>query len=164
MNKPNDFLAAQLQAPDNFTLADFYAYGITPDNTVLYDKDYYKNIPKVVDTFTKDGKFDENAFNSFYDSALRSYNDWSTTDFASRLIENYAKSPEDIYLHHRKNPVRDTSAKLFITQDPWRHQVGFGNIYEVGKELEIENFDLMYNVECSTGIHFFRTREEAIDY
>lgn len=36
--------------------------------------------------------------------------------------------------------------------------------YEVGKEYEIENFDLMYNVECSTGIHFFRTREEAENY
>lgn len=37
-------------------------------------------------------------------------------------------------------------------------------IYEVGKEIEIEDFDLMYNVECSTGIHFFRTREEAENY
>lgn len=75
MNKPNDFFAAQLQAPENFTLADFYAYDITPENTTLYGKDYYKNIPKVVDTFTKDGKFDDQAFDSFYDSVLRSYND-----------------------------------------------------------------------------------------
>lgn len=37
-------------------------------------------------------------------------------------------------------------------------------IYELGKEIEIEDFDLMYNVECSTGIHFFRTREEAEKY
>lgn len=37
-------------------------------------------------------------------------------------------------------------------------------IYEVGKEIEIEDFDLIYNIECSTGIHFFRTREEAEDY
>lgn len=36
--------------------------------------------------------------------------------------------------------------------------------YEVGKEYEIENFNLMYNVECSSGIHFFRTRQEAVDY
>ena len=37
-------------------------------------------------------------------------------------------------------------------------------IYKVGAELEIEDFDLIYNVECSTGIHFFRTREEAVNY
>lgn len=36
--------------------------------------------------------------------------------------------------------------------------------YELGKEIEIEDFDLRYNVECSTGIHFFRTREEAESY
>ena len=37
-------------------------------------------------------------------------------------------------------------------------------IYEVGKTLEIDDFDLQYNIECSTGIHFFRTREEAVNY
>lgn len=37
--------------------------------------------------------------------------------------------------------------------------------YKVGKEIDIsETFNLMYNVECSTGIHFFRTREEAENY
>ena len=34
-------------------------------------------------------------------------------------------------------------------------------IYEVGKMVEVEDFDLMYNVECSTGIHFFYDREDA---
>ena len=34
-------------------------------------------------------------------------------------------------------------------------------IYEVGKIVEVEDFDLMYNVECSTGIHFFWAKEEA---
>ena len=37
-------------------------------------------------------------------------------------------------------------------------------IYEVGKMVEIEDFDLMYNVECSTGIHFFWTKEEVEKY
>ena len=37
-------------------------------------------------------------------------------------------------------------------------------IYKVGVELEIEDFNLMYNVECAEGIHFFRTREEAVNY
>ena len=37
-------------------------------------------------------------------------------------------------------------------------------IYELGKEMEIKDFDLMYNVECSSGIHFFKTREEAEEY
>ena len=37
-------------------------------------------------------------------------------------------------------------------------------IYEVGKKVEVKDFDLMYNVECSSGIHFFWTKEEAEDY
>ena len=36
--------------------------------------------------------------------------------------------------------------------------------YHVGDEIEITNFDERYNVECSTGIHFFLTREEAEKY
>ena len=37
-------------------------------------------------------------------------------------------------------------------------------IYEVGKTVEVKDFDLMYNGECSSGIHFFWTKEEAEDY
>ena len=36
--------------------------------------------------------------------------------------------------------------------------------YHVGDEIEIKDFDENYNVECSTGIHFFLTREEAEKY
>ena len=36
--------------------------------------------------------------------------------------------------------------------------------YRLGQEIEIENFNLMYNVECASGFHFFRTREEAENY
>lgn len=33
--------------------------------------------------------------------------------------------------------------------------------YEVGKEIEIKDFNLMYNVECANGIHFFKDRLDA---
>ena len=36
--------------------------------------------------------------------------------------------------------------------------------YHVGDEIEIEDFDERYNVECGEGIHFFSTREEAEEY
>ena len=42
------------------------------------------------------------------------------------------------------------------------HDVNF--IYKLGKTIVINDFDCMYNVECSTGIHFFRTMKEAKDY
>jgi uncharacterized protein YjbI with pentapeptide repeats len=37
-------------------------------------------------------------------------------------------------------------------------------IYEVGKIVEVPDFDKDRWAECSTGIHFFITRQEAIDY
>jgi hypothetical protein len=36
--------------------------------------------------------------------------------------------------------------------------------YKVGEIVEVEDFSLRYNLECASGIHFFRTKEEAIDY
>ena len=36
--------------------------------------------------------------------------------------------------------------------------------YVEGKEIEIEDFDLMYNNECGAGIHFFKTKTEAEEY
>lgn len=37
-------------------------------------------------------------------------------------------------------------------------------IYEVGQKLYVDNFDDDRWNECSTGIHFFITKQEAIDY
>lgn len=37
-------------------------------------------------------------------------------------------------------------------------------IYEVGKIVEVENFDDNRWNECAPGIHFFITRQEAVDY
>jgi hypothetical protein len=36
--------------------------------------------------------------------------------------------------------------------------------YRLGQEIEIKDFNLMYNVECASGFHFFRTRKEADEY
>ena len=36
--------------------------------------------------------------------------------------------------------------------------------YRLGQEIEIKDFNLMYNEECASGFHFFRTRKEAENY
>ena len=36
--------------------------------------------------------------------------------------------------------------------------------YRLGQEINIKDFNLMYNIECASGFHFFRTREEAEEY
>ena len=37
-------------------------------------------------------------------------------------------------------------------------------VYKVGETVEVENFDTDRWNECSTGIHFFITRQEAMNY
>ena len=37
-------------------------------------------------------------------------------------------------------------------------------IYEVGRTVTVDNYDDNRWNECSTGIHFFITRKEAVDY
>ena len=63
---------------------------------------------------------------------------------------------------HRTNKAKVISISNNKTIAYSKHDSDF--TYELGKEYEIEDFDLMYNVECASGIHFFRTREEAEDY
>lgn len=36
--------------------------------------------------------------------------------------------------------------------------------YKLGQKIIIPNFDTRYNVECSTGFHFFRKKADAIGY
>ena len=55
--------------------------------------------------------------------------------------------------------IRDTAGhKLLHSQ----HDPEF--TYKIGKKIIIPNFDIRYNVECSTGFHFFRTKNEAAEY
>ena len=37
-------------------------------------------------------------------------------------------------------------------------------IYKVGEVVEVKDFDENRWEECSTGIHFFMTRDEAVKY
>ena len=37
-------------------------------------------------------------------------------------------------------------------------------IYRVGNTVEVDNFDEDRKNECAPGIHFFITRQEAVDY
>ena len=49
-------------------------------------------------------------------------------------------------------------------RDVLHSQYDNGFEYRLGQEIEIKDFNLMYNIECASGFHFFRTREEAENY
>ena len=116
MPKLNDFFAANLNAPENFTFDDFYTHNITPDNTELHDLEYYKNIPQVKKEFTKDGKFDDAAYNAYYNGVLRLYNDFSQLDYTQQVIDSIDRAPESIRNLDNTN-IKDTSAILYSNPD-----------------------------------------------
>jgi len=91
-SKQNDWLATLLFQPD-MTLQDFYNNNITPENTTLQSREYYKQKPKIIDAFTKDGKFEDNIFENFYQSALSMYNVYANQQFEDTLSETFSYDP-----------------------------------------------------------------------
>lgn len=132
MNKKNDWFAANMNKPE-YGLDEMFAAGITPDNTSLQDKDYYKSIKPVQEKFTdkSTGKFNEDAFNFFYDSVSRSYNEFSKTDFVKNYLDNMESSPYDIFALNKPNAF-DVTVKMVRNSDPQRHQVGISGLNIVG--------------------------------
>ena len=53
---------------------------------------------------------------------------------------------------------------IYIQQKRLRISIFQYMSYYVGDIFDMANFDLRYNVACSTGIHFFMTKEDAIAY
>lgn len=145
MNKQNDWFAANLNRPD-FGFDQMFASGITPDNTTLRDRDYYKNIQQVKDTFTDraTGVFNEDQFNDYYDSLSRSYNEYSRTNFVDNWLKSMDTSPYDIFSD--KPGTFDNTVRMIRNRDPQRHQIGVSGINVVGaptwdeREVAQDNF------------------------
>lgn len=119
-----------MNAPIGVDVSDFYANGITPENTGIHDRDYYKNIPQVQEQFSRDGKFDDSAYNQFYDSALRTYNDFSNDKFLDDYVKNAARHQYDWF--NIGAPVLDTSVIMLSASDKNRHSQGLSNIWQKG--------------------------------
>lgn len=131
--KQNDYFALNINLQNSgVNPNDLRAYGITPDNTGLEEKDYYRTIPQVVETFTKNGEFDETAFSSFYDSVRRAYSTYASDYYMDNLINAIPTSSTDIFSLGNTN-IADDSAYIVRTKDPSRHQMGIGNLFQTGK-------------------------------
>lgn len=97
------------------SIDDLFTVGITPENSNLKDRDYYKNLPAVKQVFTENDKFDETKFNSFYDSALLAYNDYANKQSLDKVIKNYQFDPFD--WRYEKESV-DVSPTLAFDKNP----------------------------------------------
>ena len=115
------------------TYIDFLQNGITPNDIELKSKDEYKQNEKIIQAFTSpDGKFDDNAFNTFYNKALSSYNTLSIGQFTE---EDLPKVQYDIMSPFKSqlSPVQDISLDIIKTKNPFIQSTGLNTI--LGTEM-----------------------------
>ena len=114
------------------SMDEVIANGVTPDNTGIQSKDYYKNIDAVQQTFTdQSGKFDEVAFDNFYKSALNMYNQFSTEDWTKKLLSEMDRDPFD-WTQPLKTNVKDVSATITNASNPERRSMSIAGIGTIG--------------------------------
>ena len=130
MAKKNDWVATMLFNQPS-SLDEVVANGITPENTGIQSKDYYKNIDAVQQTFTQNGKFDEVAFDNFYNSALKTYNEFSDKDWTERLMNEMAKDPFD-WTQPLNTNVKNISATIQNGNNPERRSMSIAGIGTIG--------------------------------
>lgn len=93
-NTTKDWFVVNTSLP-NPNQQELEANNITTENTVLKDRDFYKSSPKVQAMFvdTKNGKFNEDSFNQYYDGLVVSYNDFATGAFVKNAEKNFEYLP-----------------------------------------------------------------------
>lgn len=130
----NDWLATILYNPDK-DYRNFKEAGLNAANTGLKDRESYKDIEAVQEQFKdSEGKFDENLYNQFYDSAVRTYNTFVQDDLEDNFLQKITKSPLDI-LSDRSTPSQNP---LFIVQkvsNPTLKSQGVNSLFGEGKAL-----------------------------
>jgi len=72
LKKQNDMLVATISKAD-LSAADLLKNNLTLENTQLLPREEYKKYKYIQDKFEKDGKFDEELYNKYYDVAYQNY-------------------------------------------------------------------------------------------
>lgn len=128
----NDWMAINL-LNEEISYTDLMANNITPDNTILRDFEYYKNIPDVREKFTNSkGEFKEEELYAFYSSALSAYNDFTESNYIDLLVDAMEVHPNDWMNPTAK--VRDTSATVRMIPDPFHRSMGQTGLWSVGEQ------------------------------
>lgn len=104
IKKPNDILVATIGNP-RATTYDLKTLNLTPDNTSLYSKEDYKQSDYIKEAFkNKEGKFDDVAFDNFYNKAAQHYMQLTNEDYIKEM-EKAEYSPFD--------ETRPTDSKVY---------------------------------------------------
>ena len=94
MEKYNDWLASVFFQPD-MSIQDLADMGVTTENSELKSREFYKSQEAIREAFTKDGKFDDKAYNAYYDSVERVYNKAAEYEFVGNILNQYTYDERD---------------------------------------------------------------------
>lgn len=127
--KKNDWLAALFFQPDK-SVPELINLGITPDNSSVKDREYYKGIPEIQEAFKNDrGEFDNQKFDTYYKDVLDLYNRADEAKLASTAMDSFNYDPAD-YFAPLGGDVLDVSSRLVKFSNPERRSRGIVNLYE----------------------------------
>lgn len=128
----NDWFATLLFNPtkdyDNFKDA-----GLNSTNTFLKSKAEYLEIPEVQERFkTPDGEFHQAAFDTYYNKAVQTYNNFIAGDTQDNFLTEFSAS---IFDTSRKAQKQERETPLFTVQhipNPEQKSLGMSGLWEEG--------------------------------
>lgn len=150
-NKPNDWMLLTMDNP-NFSLSRFADVGITPDNTSLQSRDFYKNNNYIRQQFSdpSTGKFDEVKFNNWYNNAATSYSQFAQNQYENDLYADLEFDPMS-NLRPVGSKVKTPQIRIEKIANPWRtkqnvSRLGWINSPEKS-DLELASASKVFNSE-----------------
>ena len=129
IKKPNDIFVATLLNP-NVSNLDLIQADINPENTGFLSMDDYKKSKFVQESFTKDGKFDNIAFEQAYIMAAKKYEDFTDEDFYKNLEKEVEYNDLDIF-RPMGSKTLDLSPELTVINDPFKSKRGLSSMRSV---------------------------------
>lgn len=124
-NKQNDLFLTMIANPNN-SVQDLFTVGLDLNNTSLRNKEDYKNLDIVQETFKDENGFNEDQFNQTYNAAMHIYNDMAIKDYEKEFAETLKAGKYDIFANPSK---RET--------DPGFELVRIANPYRVTHSMEV---------------------------
>lgn len=133
-NRTNDWVATLLYNGD-LAMNELSQVGITPDNTSLQTKDYYKKMDAVQSApefCDENGTFQEAKFNAFYDNALNAFNQFTNDDYTKNLIANY-QFGRDAWFAPIESSILDTTPRYTLNKEAANVSEGIRRLYQFGQ-------------------------------
>lgn len=131
-SKQHDMLLAVLSKPDASSL-DFTVSNITSENTQLLNREEYKASKYIQEQFTTDGKFNEDAFNNFYNLAQANFIELNEEQVLDNVSEDLQYGATSLFAPPQQRVTPDIKGHKFY--NPLHQKIGIDGNYRSEAEI-----------------------------